>query len=131
MSKAIEKITKFVKFDNDNLGYEIHTNKQVISLQISNSGNCCESWGLITTEDTLSDFVGAKLLGIELVDMDYKSHPLTMENVDFNNPNNEGTSFCFIDINTSKGKLQFVLYNTHNGYYGHSIEIKSNHIDKL
>lgn len=115
----METIEKFVKVDADDLGYEIHTDQQVISFLIDNSAGCCENWGYITTEDTLSDFVGAVLLDIKLIDMDFESHPLTkgMYSTEM--------SYCFIDVITSKGVLQFVLYNQHNGYYGHTATITS------
>ena len=60
--------------------------------------------------------------------MDYKQHPLVLswreDNPDSYFSDGE-SAFCFIDINTSVGKLQFAIYNTHNGYYGHEVEIKS------
>jgi hypothetical protein len=121
MSKEV--IEKFVFHDDAvNLGYEIITNEQIISIFISNSSSCCEWWGFITTEDNLPDFVGAELEGINLIDTDYKTHPLTKDEDQFSNAE---SAFCFVDIVTSKGTLQFVLYNTHNGYYGHSVEVKS------
>lgn len=119
----METIQKFVKVDADNLGYEIHTDQQVISFLISNSAGCCENWGYITTEDTLSDFVGAVLLDIELIDMDFEAHPLTK------GMSSDEISWCFIDVKTSKGVLQFVLYNQHNGYYGHSAAITSKQLE--
>ena len=60
MSKdSIEVIEKFVKRDDDVLGYEIHTNEQVITCMISNYSSCCENWGFITTEDNLNNFVNS------------------------------------------------------------------------
>lgn len=124
MSKEI--LNKFIEINNDShLGYEIHTSEQVISILISNYSLCCENWGIITTEDSLQDFVGSELLSIEVVDMDYKTHPLTMNFLEVSGYNDE-TGICFIDINTSSGKLQFVLYNKQNGYYGHHVTINSN-----
>lgn len=31
----------------------------------------------------------------------------------------------FINFETSKGTLQFTLYNSHNGYYGHTAKVIS------
>lgn len=122
----MEIIQNIIKFDNySKLGYHIYTDAQVISAQISNSGSCCESWGFLTTEDNIQEFIGADLLSIELIDMDYKNHPLTKDD----EYSIDECSFCFIDFNTSKGKLQFAIYNSHNGYYGHSVEIKSNQLN--
>lgn len=124
-----EIIAKIVKVDDDtNLGYEIHTDKQVVTMFISNQGDCCESWGVITTEDTLSDFIGAELLTLSTVDYEYKNHPLTKDDGFWGSE--DGGGCIFIDVNTSKGKLQFVLYNQHNGYYGHSVTIRSNQFNE-
>jgi hypothetical protein len=146
-NNTVEKIKKIVKIDNDNLGYKIHTNKQIITCFIDNNSDCCENWGFITTEDKLEQYVGSELLSIKLIDMDYKSHPLLInhnfpdildenddnldDNLDENDDNWHGneTSFCFIDVNTSVGVLQFAIYNTHNGYYGHKVKIKSNQLN--
>ena len=115
-----EVIKKFIKMDDDWLGYNIETNQQVISLKINNQSDCCESWGFLTTEDKLEEFLGAELLGIEVIDTDYKAHPLTKD-YDFC----DGGSACFVDLLTSNGKLQFAIYNDHNGYYGHDVIISS------
>lgn len=37
----------------------------------------------------------------------------------------EEGDFVFINLETNKGTLQFVLYNSHNGYYGHCSSITS------
>lgn len=116
----METIVKFVKVNDEKLGYEIHTDEQVITCLISNYGNCCEDWGFITTEDLLSDYVGAELLSINLIDTDYKTHPLAKDFIDAYE-----IAFCFIDVVTSKGTLQFAIYNQHNGYYGHDVKIES------
>lgn len=122
-----EVINKFVKVDNDSgLGYEIHTNEQIVRFIIDNGSSCCESWGFITTEDTLDSFLEAELLSLAVVDMAYDKHPLTKDAFEWGL--DEG-SVCFVDVNTSKGVLQFALYNIHNGYYGHSVEITSKQLD--
>lgn len=121
-----EVIRQIVSVNNDNLGYQIYTNKQVINLFISNRSQCCEDWGVITTEDTLDDFIGTELLGISSIDFDYKNHPLTLNKLDSFGID---VGCVFIDFETSKGKLQFVLYNDHNGYYGHYVTIKSNQLN--
>lgn len=55
-----------------------------------------------------------------------KNHPLTLNKLDSFGIDVE---CVFIDFETSKGKLQFVLYNDHNGYYGHYVTIKSNQLN--
>lgn len=74
-----ELINKIVKVDNNNLGYEIHTNEQLITVFIDNNAGCCESWGFITTEDKIEDFIGTELVSLAVVDIDYKQHPLTKD----------------------------------------------------
>jgi len=109
------------EFIYDNWSYKIRTNKQVIFMGfVGDGGGCCSVQGFMTTEDTLKDFIGAELLDINLIDMDYTAHPLSK-----NYKEGEGVKFCFIDIITNKGKLQFAIYNDHNGYYGYDIEINS------
>src|ERR1700722_20483674 len=74
MDELIERIVELDHFKiGDNHysafeGYAIHTNKQTISLGISNSSGCCESWGYFMSNDDILDFVGSKLLDIKLVD---------------------------------------------------------------
>lgn len=117
----MEVIREIKKRDDDQLGYQITTDQQVIQLLIDNSQDCCEQWGVITTEDNLLDFIGAELLSLAMVDTNYKKHPLTKE---WGLYLEEGGA-VFIDVETNKGKLQFVLYNEHNGYYGHQVKIVS------
>ena len=35
----------------------------------------------------------------------------------------------FINIETSKGTLQFAVYNCHNGYYGHAVKVISEQLN--
>jgi hypothetical protein len=39
------------------------------------------------------------------------------------------TSTIFVNIETSRGTLQFIAYNRHNGYYGHKVKIDSIQLD--
>src|SRR5208282_2129546 len=111
MKEVIEKI---VNIDNADLGYEIHTNKQVISVLIGNDGNCCEVWGFLDTQDDIQEFIGAELISINAIDSYYKIHPKYHAFIDDFTPYIEDeTSYCFVDVNTSKGKLQFTIYNSH------------------
>lgn len=101
-------------------GFKITTNKQEIFILIDNDQSCCEHWGYISSEDRFDDFIGAKILGINQVGLD-----LAIKNVkDFDFSSDE-MSAVFINVETSKGTLQFALYNSHNGYYGHSYRIRS------
>jgi hypothetical protein len=116
-----EIISKIEEVDsNNNSGYLITTNKQKIEILIDNLQDCCEEWGYVCSEDNPNDFIGAKLLNIVLVDEGLKTYDFV------------GDSECtamFINLETDKGLLQFVLYNIHNGYYGHEVRIRSHQLN--
>lgn len=82
-----------------------------LKMGISNSQNCCESWGYMISEDSLDQFIGAEYHGVEVVNE-------KLETVQHESAFYEG-SCMFVNIYTSEGVLQFVAYNEHNGYYGH------------
>lgn len=98
-------------------GFEIVTNKQRILFGVSNQSSCCESWGHISSEDDLEQFVGAELIEVTRTDTALNTVKLP-EYID------EG-GMIFVTFVTSKGPLQFVVYNAHNGYYGHSARLES------
>ncbi len=107
-------------------GYKVTTDKQEILVLISNDQSCCENWGYFSSHDEEKDFVGAMLTGISLVDnaLDVKKFNETLDyGLD------EG-DVQFVNFETDKGTLQLAVYNSHNGYYGHSILIKSNQVTK-
>jgi len=99
-------------------GFVINTDKQVIKLGIENRQSCCENWGYFMTEDDLKEFEGAKLISITLTDTALKTKELEEEYV-------EVDECMFVNLNTDKGLLQFVAYNSHNGYYGHEAVVVS------
>jgi hypothetical protein len=58
------------------------------------------------TDDEFKDFIGAKLLEIELkqapdIEVEYDTHEVQ-----------------FLELMTSKGALTMASHNEHNGYYG-------------
>lgn len=91
-------------------GLRIITNKGDIVLVISSGQNCCESFGgnFLETPDDINKYVGAKILSIE----------------DTNDRNLDDYYDCGgetqLKIVTNKGVLQYAVYNSHNGYYGHA-----------
>lgn len=107
-------------------GYIITTNKQVIKLLMDDTQQCCEDFGYFMSEDDLSEFVGAELLGIKIIDTELKEALLKQHGL--NNTRFEG-GIMFVDIITSKGTLQFVAYNYHNGYYGHYATVISEQLN--
>lgn len=106
-------------------GYKITTNKQSILFLIANYQACCEDWGYLTSEDNLEEFIGAELNDIRITDTALKTYDL---------PKNHGGDYennvVFLTLETSKGPLQFVAYNYHNGYYGHNVYVRSNQISE-
>lgn len=100
-------------------GFVIKTDKQTIKIGVSNSQDCCERFGHLMTNDNSKEFIGAKLLKVVKVDKALNNKVLPdIESLD------EGEAM-FINLETSKGLLQFVVYNSHNGYYGHSAVVIS------
>lgn len=106
-------------------GYQIITDKQTIILGIENGQSCCEDWGYMLSNDTPDEFIGAELNSIHITDRALK---------DVEVPNVYEGCIMFVNIETSKGTLQFVAYNDHNGYYGHEagvVSIELTHSESL
>lgn len=102
-------------------GFKIVTDEQTIELGISNLQGCCENWGYFLCNDDTSEFVGAALLGVEITDT-------ALNEAIFNRVLEDGVyegGVMFVDIKTDRGVLQFVAYNSHNGYYGHEAVVRS------
>ncbi len=106
-------------------GFKIKTNKQDIYALISNRQECCETWGYMSTNDNISDFINSKLLGISKTDTCLNTKKLKEK---YDPYDEKESDVIFINIETDRGTLQFTLYNSQNGYYGHNIRIIS---DKL
>lgn len=106
-------------------GYEILTDQQTIRLGIQNRQQCCEDFGHFFTNDDISEFIGAQLLSIQIVDK--LLHKKKFEEL--------GDLYyggaMFIHIETNKGILEFVAYNSHNGYYGHDAVVISKQLHHL
>lgn len=67
--------------------------------------SCCED-RYMRTDDDLTEYAGAKLLGFELKDAP-------------NLEDEEGRhEIQFLDVKTDKGTFQMANHNEHNGYYG-------------
>lgn len=123
----METILAIEENDTDRIGdeysgYVITTDKQKISLLIDNYQQCCENVGYFLSDDDIRSFIGSKLLGIKITDTELKEGLLKKNELD--EEFFEG-GIMFVDIETSKGTLQFVAYNEHNGYYGHEAKVIS------
>lgn len=103
-------------------GYEIITSKQTIRVGISSGQSCCENFGYLTTNDNLQDFIGANLRAIKIVDQALK---IVVPLSDLY----EGGAM-FVNFETSKGVMQLVAYNSHNGYYGHEAVLISQQLNE-
>lgn len=111
-----EEIIKSIGEIDDNWeGFEVVTSERTIRVCISNDSSCCESWGHLASEDDLQQFVGAKLLSVSVVDeqLNSKTDPGYLD---------EG-EISFVNFDTDRGKFQLAVYDCHNGYYGHSVDI--------
>lgn len=109
-------------------GYQIITNKQEILLLISAEQNCCEDWGYFMTEDNLNNFINSQLIEIYLTDTVLNTNTVLNNKKWLELDTNDiffAGRIMFVNIATSKGLLQFVAYNDHNGYYGHDAIIIS------
>jgi hypothetical protein len=128
-AKGVETIKEIKEFETKSFsGFEIITNKQKITLGIDNIQDCCESWGYFMSNDNIKDFIGKKLTGIKITDLALNTKKVE-EIGDL-----ESGGMMFVDIETNLGVLQFVAYNSHNGYYGHEARVESkqlNHSENL
>jgi len=113
-------------------GYKVVTTEHTYLILIDNGQSCCESWGYLSTNDDVNDFVGANLLDFKLTDTALNTKKLSEESryIVWNGKIDlDAGGIQFVDIETDKGVLQFAVYNSHNGYYGHPILIaKDNEI---
>jgi len=93
-------------------GLKIETDKGDIKLMISDIPCCCENWDALylETPDNLDKIVGAKIL--EISDIEIKTGEYNQNSCDL-----EETQ---LRVTTTKGIIQFAVYNEHNGYYAHA-----------
>jgi hypothetical protein len=101
-------------FDGVRFGFEDGTS---FFFGISDSQSCCENWGYLHAQDDVSAHIGATWLKWE----ETNTWPFETEKPEYGF--DEG-GFQAINVFTSAGLLQFVVYNAHNGYYGHSVIAK-------
>lgn len=135
MKEIISKIEEVenITFDGHDYpafdGFKITTDKQEIMVLISNGQSCCENWGYLSAFENnkeREDFLGAKLLKIEIVDT-------ALNKKEWNSKFEYGLDdgdVMFVNFETSKGVFQLTAYNSHNGYYGHEARLISNQLKK-
>lgn len=105
-------------------GYKITTDAQEIFILVSNGQSCCEQYGYVSSEDELQSFVGSELSDVKVVDTAINEKMLEVGGNLY-----EG-DIMFVNLETNKGTLQFAVYNSHNGYYGHSGIVESIQVTK-
>ena len=99
-------------------GYEVKTENHRFLILIDNEQNCCESWGYLSSDDNLSDYIGKTLLDVILTDTALNQK--AVDKSDYYGDDEGGIQF--VDFKCSGGSvLQLAVYNAHNGYYGHPI----------
>ena len=99
------------------------TDQQTIKVGISSGQSCCESYGYLTTNDDLKEFEGTELLSISIVDTALNNKKIEeLEYLD-------AGGAMFVNFETSKGLMQLVAYNGHNGYYGHDAVLVSKQLN--
>lgn len=122
-----EKILSIDHVDIDHQeGYRIVTTEQNIDLLIDNEQCCCENWGYFFTNDDPKDFIGANLINVVLTDTTLNE--AKMKENHLGDEYFEG-GLMFVNLETNRGTLQFVLYNEHNGYYGHKAKVVSTQLE--
>lgn len=114
---AQETILAIAELQEDYDGYQVTTDKRKITVAVSNGQSCCESWGYMSSDDVFENYIGAALLKVDVVDtaLGAKTDP---GNID------EGTAY-FVNFYTSRGMFQLAVYDSHNGYYGHTFKLTS------
>ena len=125
--QSIEILDDYKFTDDDRTvydGYLITTNLQKIYVVIRSGQSCCENYGYLSTLDDDKDFIGAELQKIRITNKALNSivkNKMKDECLDIE-------ECVFVDFITSEGKFQIVVYNIHNGYYGHNVKIISKQI---
>lgn len=102
---AIGKTIRDVRLDDeDSLRFEFEDGSRI---RVFDDGQSCCEIRYMRTDDDLSSFVGAKLLGGALKD----APPETGEYGDEH-------EVAFLEIQTDRGVFTMASHNEHNGYYG-------------
>ena len=119
-----ETITEILQYQDTQIVIVTDSARYVV--EIDDDQHCCEIFGgYIICEDEPTSYVGAKLLKIYLTDTSLNTKVVK----EINEMQNYYDScwfhnIQFVNIQTTCGLLQFVVYNCHNGYYGHDVRIK-------
>lgn len=124
--KAIETEVDFVARSSDGSG-RLHGDNYLgaiitlsddsqIKFGIRSYQDCCENWGYLHSPDDVQEVVGGRFLSLEEVD---NLSPAAKEALECEGVHDD--SFQAMRLVTSKGTVDFVVYNEHNGYYSHDV----------
>lgn len=102
-------------------GYIITTTEQIIKVGIESEQQCCECWGYLIMNDSVDDFIGSELVDVRIVDT-------SLNNRKIDEIEGSECSAIFVNLETSKGTMQIVAYNDHNGFYGHLVTVISDQL---
>lgn len=96
-----------------------------IMFAIEDAQRCCESFGYISVNDNLEEFIGSTLQKVEVVTgKEYTKSELVVDSLNqANNIRIEVEECVFLVLTTDKGELTFTVYNQHNGYYSHNVVV--------
>ena len=85
-----------------------------IGILLEDEPQCCERYGMVISDDDIKSFIGAELI---------EAKEITAGDInlitDHELRGDEDTRSVFFNLETDRGLLQFVVYNCHNGFYGH------------
>jgi hypothetical protein len=112
-------------------GIQIKTTKQTIVIGVSSGASCCEQFGSeIFHTAPMDDLIGATInlitddvskIDESLLPEGYKSR--------YSEYGYDAGDEYLVYIDTSKGLIILQVYNSHNGYYGHSAFFESNDLN--
>lgn len=104
-TNAINKIIKDVRLDEESNTLLFRFDDETTLTVKDNGQSCCEV-RYMRTDDNLSEFSGARLLGMAIKDVD-------------NAPDEYGEhEIQFFEVTTDRGVFSISNHNEHNGYYG-------------
>lgn len=86
-----------------------------VKFGIADRQHCCEEWDYLHPADDYSEYIGAEYLSLREIDT-WPESISSSKDLRY-----DAGGFQAIEVMTSKGPLQFVVYNSHNGYYTHNV----------
>lgn len=109
-------------------GFHVKSTKHSWWITIDMQRSCCEVFGYIASNDNFEDFFGLEISEVSVTDDigngEFRTKALGADQGYYGNDDNA----IFVTFKFSTGEvLQFAVYNSHNGYYGHNIKVLRDH----